>query len=321
MHDSLFNDREAMNRLPSFVIVCVSSLALLAMGCSGDSKNVIEGSGTIEGTDVNIGMEAAGRVTAVRVQEGTRVRPGDTLLVLDDTEYQIQRRQAEANLASFESQYRLALEGSRQEDITQAEAAFAAAQTDYQRMKGLLASQTITQKQYDDSYTRFVAAQQTYEKLRTGMRPEEINNARVRREYASAQLDLLKKKVRDCILISPTEGVVTLRSIEPGELVGIGTNVFRVTYLDRVNLMIYVNEQELGRITLAQSAEVRIDAFASRTFGGRVVYIAPTAEFTPKNVQTKEERTKLVFGVKIEIDNPDGALKPGLPADARLTIG
>lgn len=295
-------------------------VAVAAAGCSDGDENFVEASGTLEGTDVNIGTEVAGRVKTLRVNEGSVVTYGDTLLTIDDTEYQIQLRQAMANLESYDAAYRLALAGSREEDVIQAEAAFRNAEGDYKRMKDLLASQTITQKQYDDVYARFVAAQQTYEKLKRGLRPEEIASARTRRDYAAAQADLLRKKVRDCTVLAPTAGTVTLRAIEPGELVTLGTNVLRITRLDPVNLMIYVSEAELGKIRLGQEARVSIDAFGEgRTFDGIVVYISPTAEFTPKNVQTKEERTKLVFGVKIEVKNPDGALKPGLPADARVS--
>jgi HlyD family secretion protein len=293
---------------------------LLGPGCSTGDKNVVEASGTIEGTDINIGTEVAGKVKTLRVDEGSIVKQGDTLLTIDDAEYQIQLRQALANLESFEASYRLVLAGSREEDVIQAEAAFKNAQDDYKRMKDLLASQTVTQKQYDDAYARYVAAQQTYVKLKRGFRPEEIANARSRRDYAAAQVDLLRKKVRDCSILSPTSGTVTLKAIEPGELVTLGSNVLRITRLDPVNLMIYVNEQELGKIHLGQSAKVNIDAFGQgKTFDGTVVYISPVAEFTPKNVQTKEERTKLVFGIKLEVKNPDGALKPGLPADARVS--
>jgi HlyD family secretion protein len=295
-------------------------LPIVLIGCSGNDKDTIEASGTIEGTDVNIGAEVGGRVAQLRVDEGSRVAAGDTLLVIDDTEYQIQLRQALANLASFASAYRLALSGSRTEDVLQAQAAFQNAEGDYQRMKTLLASQTITQKQYDDAYARYVAADQTLRKLKTGLRPEEIEGARVRRDYAAAQADLLRKKVRDCRIVSPSAGTVTLRGVEPGELVTPGMTVLRLTYLDRVKLTIYVNETALGRLNLGQPAKVSIDAF-SRQFDGSVTYISPVAEFTPKNVQTKEERTKLVFGVKIEIDNSDHALKPGLPADAKIFTG
>ena len=267
---------------------------------------------------MNIGAEAAGKLKELRVDEGSRVAGGDTLAIIDDAEYQIQLRQATANLASFEASYRLAVEGSRKEDIIQAEAAYKTAEADYNRMKELLATQTITQKQYDEAYARYVSAQQTFEKLRRGLRPEEIEAARQKRDQAAAQVDLLKKKVRDCIVKSPSAGTVTLRAVEPGELVTVGMNIVRVTYLDRVKLTIYVNELELGKIRLGQKARVVTDSDPGRFFEGTVTYISPTAEFTPKNVQTKEERTKLVFGVKIEVNNPDGSLKPGLPADATI---
>ncbi len=295
-------------------------LAIALTGCSGNQKGEITASGTIEGTDINLGTEVAGRVREIRAAEGSRVSKGDTLLLIDDTEYRIQLQQAVANLASFESAYRLAAKGSRKEDILQAEAAFKTAEADYLRMKDLLGSQTVTQKQYDDAYNRYVGAQQTYEKLKSGSRQEEIDAARQKRDYAAAQVELFRKKNRDCFILAPSNGTITLKAVEPGEFVGVGATVLRITYLDKVKLMIYVTEADLGKIRLGQSAKVTIDADPNKLYDGAIAYISPVAEFTPKNVQTKEERTKLVFGVKIEVHNPDGGLKPGLPADARIAI-
>jgi len=307
-------------RIPMTAIAALA-LPLIFSSCSSSDGNTIEASGTIEGTDVNVASEVGGKVRELRVQEGSQVARGDTLVIIDDTDYQIQLRQALANLSSFDLAYRLAAAGSRKEDVIQAEAAYRNAEADLARMKTLLASQTVTQKQYDDAFARSVAAEQTYRKLKSGLRPEEVEAARARRESAAAQADLLKKKVGDCRLVAPTAGTVTLLGVEPGELVVPGMTVLRLTYLDRVKLTIYVAETELGRIAIGQPAKVSIDSFgAGRTFDGRVVYISPVAEFTPKNVQTKEERTKLVFGVKIEVENTDHALKPGLPADARITV-
>lgn len=298
------------------MIIVVSLLA----ACSGNDKGTIEASGTVEGTDVNIGSEVAGRVREVRVTEGTPVVPGDTLIVIDDADYQIQLRQAIANEQAAEAQYRLAVLGSRKEDITQAEAGFKSAEKDFQRMKELLATQTITQKQFDDAQARYVTAEQTYRKLVRGLREDEIAVARARRDQAAAMSDQLRKKVRDCYILAPGRGIVTLRATEPGELVTLGSHVLRLTYLDKVKLTIYVNQTDLGSIQLGQSASVTIDSDPARQHEGRVIYISPTAEFTPKNVQTKEERTKLVFAVRIEVDNPEGVLKPGVPADARIHV-
>lgn len=302
-----------MKHLPIFIAV-----VLIATGCSQENQSDITASGTIEGTDVNLGSQVSGQVLQVRVDEGTRVAKGDTLVIIDTTDYVLQLQQAEANEASLDASYRLAVEGSRREDVVQAEAAFQTAESNYNRMKDLLASHTVTQQQYDDAYSWYVAAQQNYQKLKDGLRPAEIKGARDRRDAATAQANLLRKKLRDCIITAPTNGTVTLRAVEPGELVGVGTNVLRLTYLDRVKLTIYVSESELGKIKLGDRASVAIDGQKGRSFDGQVTYLSPVAEFTPKNVQTKEERTKLVFGVKIEIDNLEGLLKPGLPADATI---
>ncbi len=303
------------------LLLIALAAALVLGGCSGNSRDIIEASGTIEATDVSVGTEVAGKVREVRVDEGSQVRQGDTLVVIDDEDYRIQLRQAVANLESFESAYRLAVQGSRREDILQAEANYRSAAADYQRMKDLLATQTVTQKQYDDAEARYISAQQTYEKLQRGLRPEEIASARQRRDYAAAQVDLIRKKVRDCAVLAPSSGTITLRAIEPGELVGVGTNLMQLTYLEQMKLTLFVSETEYGRIKLGQKADISIDAYPGRVFDGKVIYLSPNAEFTPKNVQTKDERTKLVFAVKVQAVNPDGSLKPGLPADARIHVG
>jgi HlyD family secretion protein len=291
---------------------------LVTAGCGGADTDSIRASGTIEGTSVTIGAEVAGRVARVAVVEGARVRRGDTLLVIDDADYLLQLRQADANLEAAEAQLRLAHEGSRQEDITQAKAAYDNAERDYHRMQDLLATQTVTRKQFDDAEARYIAAEQTYRKVSTGLRRDEVTTLRARRDQAAAQADLLRKKVQDCRVLAPSAGVVTLRAVEPGELVAVGSRLVRITGIDLLKLMIYVKETDLARVSLGGEARVTIDSAPDTAFTGRVVYISPEAEFTPKNVQTSEERTKLVYGVRIEIPNPAGILKPGMPADAAL---
>ena len=293
---------------------------LLFAGCSGNNSREIVSSGVIEGTDINIGTQVSGQVREIQVDEGSAVTTGDTLAMIDDTEYQIQLRQAVANLGSYDAAYKLAVEGPPKEDIIQADANFKTAETDFNRMKDLLKSQAVTQREYDEVYARYVSAEQTMEKLHRGSRAEELQEAKQKRDYAAAQVDYLRKKARDCFILAPSAGVVTLKGIEVGELVSPGMNIFRITFLDTVKLMIYVNEQDVGRIRLGDEAHIAIDGQKSKTFSGRVVYISPVAEFTPKNIQTQEERTKLVFGIKIEIRNPEGILKPGLPADATITL-
>lgn len=294
------------------------AVTLWFAGCSSSSDNEISASGTIEATEVTVSAKVGGEIIRLLIDEGTSVRAGDTLAIIDPTDYVIQLKQAEANAAAMQAQYKLALRGAREEDIIQAEANFKNAQDDLKRMEELWAAKSITQKQLEDARTRFTVTQQTWEKMKRGSRAEEIAAARARRDQALAQVEAAKKKMKDSFIIAPIGGVVTQTVVEQGELVGIGTAIARISHLDKVFLMIYVNEQELGRVKLRQEARVQIDAYEDRDFFGRVVYISPIAEFTPKNIQTKEDRTKLVFGVKIEVDNSDGSLKPGLPADAAI---
>jgi HlyD family secretion protein len=169
--------------------------------------------------------------------------------------------------------------------------------------------------------SRSNAAREALSKIRTFVRTEEIRAAEARVGQALASADLLRKSISDCTITSPVAGVVTHRVAEPGEIVVPAATILTVSALDRVFLRVFVSEKELGRIRLGETAEVRIDAFPEMALAGKIVYISPEAEFTPKNVQTKEDRVKLVFGVKIEIDNREGYLKPGLPADAAIGTG
>ena len=297
----------------------VATLALtVVVGCSNSDGTAIEATGTIEATEVTVSALVPGTIASIRVDEGARVAPGDTLLRLDQQEYRIQVRQAEANLAAAEAQWRLAVTGARSEDIRQAEATYESARRDLERMRELRQSNSIPQKLLDDADLRATVAEQTLQKMRRGSRPEEIEAARARRDQASAQLALAQKKLGDAVVVSPVGGTILNRFVERGEFVGMGSALVRVANLEQMDIMIYVPETNLPRVTIGQTARITVDAFKDRSFEGRVVFISPTAEFTPKNIQTKDERTKLMFGVKVRVVNTDGALKAGIPADVVL---
>jgi len=153
-----------------------------------------------------------------------------------------------------------------------------------------------------------------------GPRPETIEAARGRVAQAEAALRVAQAQLGYTTVFSPVAGVVVTRGAELGELVTPGMPIARVSVIDRPWLRVYVPETDLGRVKLGQSAGVTTDTYPDRTYPGRVVEIAQQPEFTPKNVQTKEERVKLVFGVKIEVENRDRELKPGMPADAVIHL-
>jgi HlyD family secretion protein len=308
------------------------ALSILFWGCGSNHKGTIEASGTLEATEVKVSAKVPGDIESIRIQEGSEVRVGDTLVILSRTTPTLQWKQARAGFEVADAQYRLLLNGARSEDIRvgeesllQAEASFKNASDDYARMKDLLATNTITKKQFDDAESRYTiaksqlgSAQQNLDKLHRFARPEDLAAAKARFNQAKATADLLAKQLSDAVIVAPVSGTVTHKPVEEGELANVGSVVATISRLEKMDLMIYVNEVELGKVKLGGAADVYIDAFPERSFPGKVIYISPIAEFTPKNVQTKEDRTKLVFGVKLEVENKDRILKSGMPADAVL---
>jgi HlyD family secretion protein len=153
-------------------------------------------------------------------------------------------------------------------------------------------------------------------RLEKGSRPEEIDAARARVQAAEARIAQLEQQLQDAVIQSPTGGIVTEKLAEQGELTARGTGLVVVTDLASAWLNVYVSEPDLGRIRLGQAAEVTTDDGQTRK--GQVSFVASQAEFTPKNVQTRDERVKLVYRIKVALQNEDGLFKPGMPAEARL---
>lgn len=308
-----------------FLTLCVS-----LTGCGDGSGDRIEASGTLEATEVRVSAKVPGQIQRIFIREGVDVQAGDTLMVLDQTTLALQWRQARGGVDLAEAQYKLLLNGARPEDLQlaeealkSAESSFKSANDDYARMKELYAAQSVSRKQFDDAESRFAIAQaqlnsakQQVQKMQRFARAEDLAAAKARLKQAQASAGILRKQLDDATILAPIAGTVTHRPVEEGELVGVGTTVATIARLETLNLVIYVNEVNLGRVQVGGGADIVIDAYPDRTFPGRVTYISPMAEFTPKNVQTKEDRTKLVFGVKIEVENGERILKSGMPADA-----
>jgi HlyD family secretion protein len=321
---------------PQVVIgIAAVIFASVLQGCRNQNNpQVISASGTVEAVEVNVASKTAGQVEKLLVQEGARVAKGDVLAIIDSSSLEIQLREAEAAVALAEAQLELLLKGARIEDIRQAEGILSQAQAnlklaedEFQRIDALFAKQSATAQQRDNAETRLAVARAQHEVAKQGLqrlerfaRPEELKQARARLEQAAAGRDLLKKMVADATIVSPTPGIVTHKAVEQGEYVSPGTTLVTVADLSLVRLEIFVPEPEVGRIRLGQSADVTIDSYPGRAFRGEVIFISPEAEFTPKNIQTKEERVKLVYRVKIGVPNSEVILKPGMPADAIISL-
>lgn len=311
----------------------VGSVALL-YACSGNNKNVIEASGTIEATNVTVAAKVSGQIKKIFVDEGNRVNAGDTLVIIDHDLLAIQLRQAEAGVDAAKAQLELLKQGARTEDVVQAEvgleqakANFELAKTTKERNEKLFQSNSISKQQWDDISTKFdiagaqlSAANENYKKIKNLARPEEIKQARANLNRQIAAADLLRKNIGDSYATAPIGGIVVKKFIEAGESAAPLSSLVMLSDLSYVDLVIYVSETDLGKVKLGQEASVSVDSFPGKTFTGKVIYISPTAEFTPKNIQTKDERIKLVFAVKIHIPNPNLELKDGVPADAVVEL-
>ena len=318
-----------MPRFPAAVVVLVALTA-----CRGESKDphLLTASGHVEATDVRIATKVAGRLQAFGLQEGDVVKAGQVLAQVDTTDLSLALGQAQAERQQGAAELRLRLAGSRQEDIaaaaaqvSQAQAELEGAHIDLERMQGLLDRGSGTVKARDDARThrdvagaRLRGARETLAKLKNGSRPEEIESARARVGVSEARIAQLAQQVKDATVVSPTAGVVTEKIAQAGELLQAGSSLCVITDLADAWLTVYVGEPDLGRIRIGQPADVVTDDGQRRQ--GRITFVASKAEFTPKNVQTRDERVKLVYKVKVGLDNRDGLFKPGMPAEARFSV-
>lgn len=318
------------NRLLFFALT-----AALVSGCAQkENPNIITATGTIEATDVNIAAKVPAQIVTLYIDDGTPVDSGSLIAVQDHSSLEIQLREAQAAVNQARAQLTLTQKGARPEDIESAEQAVTQAETnrklaadELERTQNLVKGGAATKELLDQEETKFRVAQsqldqaeENLSKSRHLARPEDITAATAHVDQLVAARDAIQKQIDDSYITSPLKGMVTHKVAEQGELVAQGATVATVTDLSSVYLMIYVTEEQLPRIKLGQKADVTVDGLPNKTFVGTVTYISPEAEFTPKNIQTKDDRVKLVFGVKVEIPNTTGELKKGLPADATIHI-
>lgn len=324
-------------------------LALVAAAACRETEpsNTVRASGHVEATEVQVSGEVGGRIVELRVDEGDRVARGDLVLRLDTRDIELQVARARAERAGAEAQVRLLQAGSRPEDIRQAEAQVASAvaevaaldaelknaETDLQRFESLLQANAGTARQRDEAKARVDvlrerergardrvrAAEEAVARLRAGARPQEIEAARARVAGVDAQIAILEKAIADASVMAPATGVVTQKLADAGEVVAPRMPLLVVTDLDHAWANVFVPEPVMPRVKLGQAATLFTDA-GGPGIQGKVTYISPQAEFTPRNVQTADERSKLVYRIKVTVDNSAGVLKQGMPVDAELAL-
>lgn len=326
-----------------FIILFIGAGSFVYFGQKKGNPHELFFSGTIETTQAKLSFQAPGRVAQINVQEGQPVTENQVIAQLDRAEYQSRYDQAKANLdrarqakqqaeiALNINQKTLPAEVSRaQAGVKSAEDMLADADKNYRRYEDLFKQGVVTEKERDSMKLGYDVARSRLNESISLLRLAQgnlsrIDAARQEIETAAAQIDVARAALAQAAiqldytqLRSPVKGVVTSRNIEPGETVNTGREVITISDLSRVDLKIFVDETEIGKVKPNQKVEVKVDTFPGKRYTGYVSFISPEGEFTPKIIQTKKERVKLVYLVKVSLVNPNFELKAGMPADAVL---
>jgi HlyD family secretion protein len=299
-----------------------------------EANRAIRGSGIIEVTEVDVAFEVPGTIAERYVDEGALLDKGEPIARLDDKEYRLQVERATAAKAAAEARYRLLLKGPRGQEIDQALATVEAADSDFEmqqrefeRAKALFDRNVVSRSEFDkvnaafsDARARRDRAHAQLDMLKEGYRTEEVEEGRARLREAEKGLELAELNLSRCQLFAPVAGRVLSKNREAGETVPAGASIVTLGDLDRPWLNLYIGERDLGKVSLGMKAQVTVDSFPTQPFPGKVTFISDKAEFTPKNIQTQDERVKLVYRIKIEAENRNQALKPGMPADGMIPL-
>lgn len=283
-------------------------IVVLALSCRARPPES-DPSGSLEAVETVISPTLGGRVLQVRVAEGDTVRAGDLLLVMDAELLRRQRAQTAAGKGTLAVQLRIA-----RETAAAAQATLNLLDTTLARTRPLVAQGDAPVTQLDElKARRDVAAHQ--------WRAAELQRDALSAELArlDAALAVLDRQLEESVIHAPSDGVVTLRAVEPGEVVQPGAVCLKVADLSRMEFRIYLAASELALAPVGKVIPVEIDAFPGREFSGTVAFVSPEAEFTPKNVQTRQARTQLVYAVKLTLPNPDRSLRIGMTGQARLS--
>lgn len=322
--------------IPFLLALSFALLPIFFLSCNkGSNKSeAIEASGLIEAVETEIRAKVQGEIKEIYAKEGDKIKKGDLLCLVDDEKLLIQLSQVRAGLEGARSKLELFKKGTKKELIAMAKSQLEEAgkelelaQKNEQRLTKLLSEGAVSEAQKEQADLRLKAAQEghksageNYQLLLRGKEKEEIEMVEAEISGYQAQEQFLQSQIQDTRVISPVDGFLEIRHIEKGELALAGTLLFSLIDLNQAYVNAYLPERYVGRVKVGSPIEVISDSFPDKVFKGRVDYISDQAEFAPKNIQTKEERLKLVFRVKSYLQNTEGELKPGMPVDVKIII-
>lgn len=288
--------------------------------------------GNVDIRQVDLSFRVSGRIAKVLVDEGDALVPGQPMALIDDDLLTQQRDQAAAELEKQQASLVRLERGYRVEEIAQARAAVSGsaalaenAQINLNRVAAMRASNAISQKdldnaraQYSEASARLRSNQDQLDMLLSGYREEEVLAQKAAVAAAAASLNHAEIQLRDAVLAAPQKGIVLTRAREAGAIVQAGQTVYTLTLTDPLWLRAYVDEPNLGRVKPGMSVKILVDAAPGKSFSGTVGFISPTAEFTPKTVETREVRTALVYRLRIQAQDPENVMRQGMPVTILL---
>ncbi|HBR1514881.1 TPA: secretion protein HlyD [Klebsiella quasipneumoniae subsp. quasipneumoniae] len=291
--------------------------------------------GNVDIRTVNMSFRVGGRLASLTVDEGDSIRAGQTLGELDRAPYENALLQAQANVSTAQAQYDLMMAGYRSEEIAQAaaavnqaQAAYDYAQNFYQRQLGLRASSAISandlenaRSSRDQAQATLKSAQDKLRQYRAGNRPQEIAQAKASLEQAQAALAQTKLDLHDTVLTAPSDGTLMTRAVEPGTMLNAGGTVLTLSLTHPVWVRAYVDEKNLGQAQPGQAVLLYTDSRPDKPYHGKIGFVSPSAEFTPKTVETPDLRTDLVYRLRIVVTDADGALRQGMPVTVSFDNG
>jgi membrane fusion protein YbhG len=302
--------------VPSAVVLLGLAAAWWAYRTRADHRLVL--SGTIEARDVQVGSLLGGRVAAVHVEEGSAVVEGQPLVTFETDMVDAQVREQEASTAQAAAVLARVRKGPRSEEVARARAEWGNAERERRRLEALQKEGIVAKQQYDDAATRAEVARKAYEELERGSRAEDVAAAQAALDREQGRLRYVRRQREESVVKAPAAGVVESLDLRPGDLVPANRPVASILEPSQLWVRVYVPEPRLGLVRVGQEAAITVDSFAGREFPGRVVEIRDRAEYTPRNIQTVDQRSEQVFGVKVSMD-PAPELKPGMAALVRLS--
>lgn len=271
-------------------------------------EGILEGHGRIEGTEIAVSSKIAGRIAAMGVREGERVEKGTEIARLSAEEIEARLAQSQARAEAAERQ------GAQLSERVKTLAHHAAkVQVDHERNQALFRQGVLSKQQFDRSESALKEAEGELRGTEALLAASQSETAAAQALRTEAEAALSEMRIT-----APITGTVVTKAMEEGELALPGRTLVALVDLTRPYLRVYLPEREIGKIKLGDPARVYVDSFLGRPFDAEVTEVAKKAEFTPKDVHMPDERVTLVYGVKLQIKNPQGLLKPGMPADALI---